>query len=462
MEVLAHIGAPSRRESDDRYEAQARAYADFRPATSTRSPKSAVSLSDTADDHSTEFIEETQFAVAALQTDLLTSSLREPVGRVTQANDDEGQAAMEEDVVYLGQASCTPSQAGHSPSSPQADVHNRSLLSSGDTNEQDEPAPYMAVRQGKGFGVAFVGYPNQTESAGRGNAGEVIDLSSPSPDLDTLQMRQSLFLPRESPLQKAKDIPIASPVRQNESGTFYELYNHVGLETPKDQDQADRKNHASRSGLVLGQQPDAQLKPVFPDSEEVSSVIQPAVAQPRPQPQLEPQQQSTIELESPSIDFREHPYGFSVDYPPIGMSREMPSQLNGAATILKLLITTPELQGKYNPIERRRELGPYERAKWSVDTSRWSPGIQLYFWRWLQRHGKDGRLGWSIAFWREHDKHADARTICESLGMVTVFCWSEVIEHIYLAMYMASKTKIVGTGATLRTGPEGELIVRMR
>ena len=166
--------------------------------------------------------------------------------------------------------------------------------------------------------------------------------------------------------------------------------------------------------------------------------------------------------ERPFIDFTNLPYNIFVEDPPVGMATSVPPQLNRAATVLKMVGLIPELQDRYNPVERTRELRPYERAKWTVNTFRWSRQVQLEFWHWLQRHGQAGRLGWNITFWREHDKDADENTIRYSLGTVIIFVWPEAVKPIYLALFIASRGNIVGTGATVSTAATGELIIQMR
>ena len=97
MELLAHIAAPSSRRDDDRYRRQAQACADFEPvntvalsdavapsasATATSQESDSLALARDANsraDASTwtppAFLENTQLALTALESQLITSSL---------------------------------------------------------------------------------------------------------------------------------------------------------------------------------------------------------------------------------------------------------------------------------------------------------------------------------------------------------------------------------------------------
>ena len=46
------------------------------------------------------------------------------------------------------------------------------------------------------------------------------------------------------------------------------------------------------------------------------------------------------------------------------------------------------------------------------------------------------------------------------LGAVKVFCWGEVVEHVFLLLYVASKSKIRKCGAEWRDGGE-EVVIGM-
>ena len=460
MEVLAHIGAPSGKRDDDRYEAQARAYAEFQPlhlinlsrhldnvSFSTDEEETANLLEATCE-QSPDFIDDTQLAIAGLQTDLLTKSLRKRLNNDSQRYTSSDKVALTDEYARgsLSQ-DLSRSSVGSLPSQRYQD--NANFYFSSHTNSRRHQAPYMAIREGNSFGVAFIGVSKSTKNAAR----QPVCPSWPS------QQKGEDLLSSRSSHYKAMSSPDARHLLRSQDVSFKRLPNQV------EPGMSDKKEEATRDLLPNAESRENQQRVSKERSMVADGKGKMPIEQTSPDEstQLRDQEQSRFikEAEGSSIDFRDQSYDFTVQNPPVGTSKEIPSQLNDAATTLKKLPTIPALQDRFNPVERVRELGQYERAKWTVDTSQWPTKAQLKFWEWLQDHGKDGRLGWNITFWREHDKDADENTIRNSLGTVTVFCWPEVIEHIYLALYVASRSRIAGSGATLTTGARGELILRM-
>ena len=47
------------------------------------------------------------------------------------------------------------------------------------------------------------------------------------------------------------------------------------------------------------------------------------------------------------------------------------------------------------------------------------------------------------------------------LGLVKVFCWGEVVPHVYLLLYVASNNRVRKSGLQW-VDAEGEVVVRMR
>jgi len=95
---------------------------------------------------------------------------------------------------------------------------------------------------------------------------------------------------------------------------------------------------------------------------------------------------------------------------------------------------------RFKPTNTARNVNLDERGHWSIDCSSWSGELQLHFWNSLQKHVSSGRLGWAVSL------HRQTAHSCE-LGLVRLYCWAEVIEHMWLMLWLSSKGKIVGSGA---------------
>ncbi|KAI5276120.1 hypothetical protein E4T47_00832 [Aureobasidium subglaciale] len=101
---------------------------------------------------------------------------------------------------------------------------------------------------------------------------------------------------------------------------------------------------------------------------------------------------------------------------------------------------TAELQGKYVPF-LTRPLRTSERGYWHFDTRAWNAQIQIKFWKFLQSNIGSGISGWGVWCLREHEGEVSVEERTE-LGMVKVFCWGEVVGHIWLLCYVASQAKL--------------------
>jgi hypothetical protein len=52
----------------------------------------------------------------------------------------------------------------------------------------------------------------------------------------------------------------------------------------------------------------------------------------------------------------------------------------------------------------------------------------------------NGRLGWGVTLHREPAKGHE-------LGLVRLYCWGEIVEHIWLALWLCSDGKISAFGS---------------
>jgi len=87
-----------------------------------------------------------------------------------------------------------------------------------------------------------------------------------------------------------------------------------------------------------------------------------------------------------------------------------------------------------------------------VNTSSWDVTLQHEFWDELSGFVADGRAGWGVTCFRDE--------LADTIGLVQVYCWGEIVGHVYLLIFLASKSKIKRTGAQwIDAG--GTMVVKM-
>jgi hypothetical protein len=104
----------------------------------------------------------------------------------------------------------------------------------------------------------------------------------------------------------------------------------------------------------------------------------------------------------------------------------------------------------YQPVFVSRDLRQSERGCWEFDIAPWPPQLRIDFFQFLAKILESGRMGWGVWCVREP-------TSLE----VRVFCWGEIVRHVYLMLYVASKSKVRKLGLTW-IDAEGEVVVQMR
>ncbi|KAK3116719.1 hypothetical protein LTR53_002628 [Teratosphaeriaceae sp. CCFEE 6253] len=112
---------------------------------------------------------------------------------------------------------------------------------------------------------------------------------------------------------------------------------------------------------------------------------------------------------------------------------EPPVSLNSFVTHitpdLSMLADQLILSERYVPILTTRDLRPLERGYWLIETSSWPRELQSTFWAFLVSTVGIGKAGWGVWCLREH-----AHQSALGLGNVKVFCWGEVVAHVYLML----------------------------
>lgn len=103
----------------------------------------------------------------------------------------------------------------------------------------------------------------------------------------------------------------------------------------------------------------------------------------------------------------------------------------------------------YRPQHQARELRDMERGHWLVKCEAWSDELKSATWDCLGTFINKGQAGWGVWCVREED-----------FSTVRVYCWGAIVGYMYLLLYMASESKIKGTGACW-IGGDGKVVVQM-
>ncbi|GAB7352674.1 hypothetical protein MBLNU459_g3036t2 [Dothideomycetes sp. NU459] len=133
-------------------------------------------------------------------------------------------------------------------------------------------------------------------------------------------------------------------------------------------------------------------------------------------------------------------------------------------TLLKKHPGGEDVASQYNPRHVARTIRISERGYWSVDPGRWSIDQQIKFWGLLERFIGSGNAGWGV--WCIREVPADMTLTnkigrrAPGLGLIKVFCWGEVVMHIYLALFVASSSRI-RKADPVWVDAEGEVVIQM-
>lgn len=123
------------------------------------------------------------------------------------------------------------------------------------------------------------------------------------------------------------------------------------------------------------------------------------------------------------------------------------------------LAANRDMTGRYNLASVSRDVRPLERGHWLFDSSSWSAEKQVHFWQFLEKAVGNGSAGWGV--WCTREAEVEDPGSGPGLGTVKVYCWGEVVKHVYLLLYVASMSQIRKVGARW-VDAEGKLVVQMK
>ncbi|KAI1416012.1 hypothetical protein F5Y13DRAFT_155863 [Hypoxylon sp. FL1857] len=148
---------------------------------------------------------------------------------------------------------------------------------------------------------------------------------------------------------------------------------------------------------------------------------------------------------------REHGYTYDslelrAPDPPISVTEvESSSLITPGLERLAHDLHTPK---RYKPKVQTRHLHPTERGYWLIDCSAWNAQLKRDAWAYLANYVGTGVAGWGVWCRRDMD-----------FRWLRVYCWGLVTAHIYLLLYLASQRRILFTDASWIDGEGIPVIV---
>lgn len=576
MELLIHASAPSSRKDDERFKRQAQTYLAFESAQHVdfRVPEysspAAVDLGVFVEKHGTEddamvegwalpgFMDDTQLARTALESQLATSSLqqgfcafepdmdqpsgqdihRQPEPNMSQsANEASHQplehglgSAVQHDVKDFRGASAPSTGVGkrrRSESDGRISEHRPSSL----------PSPFVPMQQGGEWVVGYIGKSQQKEAPpstptkrpanislfqqSRESSSNGDDIASQLPSTYSLSdattkgsgnepdlpIPSPTFIFPTTPNRMAESYvtvhPIASLAHASQTTCSPAITSHRPTQNhhvpstsevpPSTKDQNIQDDPIRGAGAafqaceIVGRMEQSHSTPNYGTSSRARAVCghaglqvtEPVIAMPPPPPPptlraankalgaapVTPAKPAEI-LEIQELSRTIEPG------PPATSCARFNSHVTPA---LIGLYNKLDLSSRYKPNHVSRSVRQSERGYWLVQTHSWSVALQIDFWRFLEQWIGSGKAGWGVWCTRdmkddEEDDDDDGKGQKDSgtqpagsepnAGRVKVFCWGEVVQHVYLMLYVASKSKIRKV-APAWIDADGEVIVQI-
>lgn len=145
------------------------------------------------------------------------------------------------------------------------------------------------------------------------------------------------------------------------------------------------------------------------------------------------------------LDFSKPPFEVFPPAPQISMEcpGTLPSQITKHLKVIQL-----QNPGRFKPSKTSRALDADERGYWLIESASWPQKTQYEFWTSLDEHVRCGRFGWGVTLYRDPPTiQYTASQALQELGPVRLYCWGELVESIWLSVWLCSKGKVVGSGA---------------
>jgi hypothetical protein len=121
----------------------------------------------------------------------------------------------------------------------------------------------------------------------------------------------------------------------------------------------------------------------------------------------------------------------------------------------------------YKPLSVTRQIEPLERGHWLIPCDSLPQNVEDEFWGTLQSVVGNGSAGW--ATWCSQESHdmigmqppEVSAGWLDAVPPIRVYCWGEVVKHVYLLLYVASNSRVRRLGLQW-IDADGVVVVQMR
>lgn len=493
IDLRVHTTAPSSRKDDERFKAQAEAYNSF-AAASTRitipnhasparenslpvpsraniaPPEMIPDMQSVTDQHAyespevaydpTTFLEETQLGYTALESQLFVPSSRtskvhkQPTAptkelEVASTRSHEPQVDRPDpDSSGLDPSSSShgvPSQSSYlkspildrSNKKPQINKTNRQFFQSSKTLLP----PFVPLQKNDGIAVGFIGQATNNREAALQGEEDPLDVGSNAVSGDDI----------------TSELPTSYSLSEGTSGSLgskhHSVQRSVSDPGPSPLETVERGTNEYDSVQRAANSPSGGSKRI---EEETAPQQEPA----RPNPPKLPNSETAVrDFASAVVILKDS----TTDVPTVSIDLDLPTSIHApppnpslqrfethVTESLKYLTDNDKLAECYRPVFVGRDLEQFERGCWVISIASWPPQLRNGFFQFLAKMIESGRVGWGVWCARE-----------PSSLEVRVFCWGETVRHIYLMLYVASKSKVRKLGLKW-VDANDEVVVQMR
>lgn len=495
MEILVHISAPTTRQDDDRFRAQALAYLEFEPCRTA-----SIIENEGVDERQEECL-----VNSTLQDTFRTSTAKDLEASSSPSSkrplDSVHPVEQADNELYGSFSSVTPlSNCSQEQTSlnggSQSDPSKASVLQrSKDSMEQLEfiqalrkpqqrlsasgvlrPSPRSKRRPTNAAEFDSILFYEESQLAAAALQSQLSD--SPSFSFESKLAPSSANSESPKPLHFSPENPLTSRIGKDNENNFRSLNTSPNLPNSSEQPASFGLN-SSISTTLMGE-PDMMHSTPNPSCEVGSSqslekqfmmgedVIsrptsikrsqlelgmghkqdaerQPSSGEGVMDPEMNESHQITKGTSSGAMSFLSIPLEVLPPRPRISdfTPTSWPSQSTKALDTLR---DSPENAGRFKPLWTTRNVAMDERGHWQIDTANWEQKLQYTFWYDLANFIRRGYAGWGVTLHRqppnpENENNGNG----DGLGQVQLYSWGELIEHTYLLLWLYSNGKVRGS-----------------
>ncbi|PNS18167.1 hypothetical protein CAC42_3612 [Sphaceloma murrayae] len=495
MEVLAHVSARSLNKDDEKYRAQARSYVAFEGGKRLKlsgNQETTSSLGDSGRSAGTSqglgvrdfaYIDDTQLAISALESQLLTSSLRkdapsptlsdklQPERDLAKAKGDSNpalrksvaayvQCALKRETIRATNSTEAPTERWNGSNASQSELSIHVPLRQDGSHREWQDLP-------QGTLPTIVQQPAQGPREGS---------SSWSDDNVPVELPSTYSISDEASKKNSSSIdPFRTPTRpkfartrssqHNASrGTIRELppFPNVGATELAPKPALEKPlppkfpAHQCTELLANAKSPESSNKNRQHTVQEAvssqaasTSICKQSGHDRPPLSRSRPSDEKITESRKSSPGLRPLTLFIQPPEPDVDIA---PAPASFITEHLHMLKAKPEMRvaDRYKPATVARAIRPGERGFWTFTPAEphWSLELERDFWNFMATMVEGERVGWGVWCTRVVEVQSSDETPSESdpsterLGQVRVYCWGEIVEHIYLLLYVASKSKV--------------------